>query len=527
MRSNIRILVFLFLLFLHYKEASAQAVGSSNTENTARYIGGTRTTLAESLYIGPQANITVDGTWVIYSKNIVIDPNAVIQGNGRILIYNPSEVGGIASATMIDGNGSRNAIDVNIELHNAEGMELTSIPFPSDLLASGATNNASNSSVYIGKDLNLAVDGADVTLDAAVTGDLVLDADATISNYRPERMVVTNNSIVSHVVKEDLSTNFVFPIGITKGDYTPAEVTGAGTFHASVQNYTQSASDEGLLNGGPDRTWHIYADAPATATLALQHNIATDYSLFSSAELHYVTQFGGSSWSTSTPKAQQTGVFTTGVSPIVGASTQSLDAVNVPNTGNSDDSYFTKATVQSALPVSLVSITVESLEQINYLRWKTANEENSQQFAIERSNDARSWEMIGQQISVGLSDKPTSYSWSDTRPMSGINYYRLKMIDNDGSFTYSPIVSAVMKELTSFEISIYPNPAAERFYVQNVNKGQLDKGRIISTSGKIVQQFATLSDEGIDITSLPSGMYIVQLQFSTGAIQTQKIIVAK
>jgi hypothetical protein len=524
MNQLIKFLIVLCVLILHGKEGSSQATGSSNTENSSRYIGGTRSTLAETLYIGPNAHIVVDGTWLIYSKNIVIDPSAIIEGSGTIEIYNPSEVGGIASATYIDGNGSANAIGVNVLLANAEGMEITNLTFPSDLVRDGFSNVASNSSVYIGKDLSLAVDGAHVTLDPLVQGDLVLDQDATISNYRPERMVVTNNSVVSHMVKEDLNGSFIFPVGISKENYTPAAITGSETFHVSVQNYTQSNANEGLLTGGPDRTWHIFADNNVSATIALQHNVATDVAAFVSAEDHYVTQYEGSNWSGGTPEAGLSGTFTTGTSPISGASTQDIVGITLPSSGASFTSYFTKATIQSALPVTLISFKAAVEEEAVRLAWSTIEEQQSAMFEVERSINAQQWKKIGEVPAAKTSNEVLHYELLDSMPAEGVNYYRLKMIDYDQSFTYSDIVSVVSARLP-VELSVYPNPATERFYLDKIAATDVKSIRILSVNGQLVQTLSRLPLDGIRIDTLSSGTYIVQVELYNGQSITRKLLI--
>ncbi|WP_025765398.1 hypothetical protein, partial [Dyadobacter tibetensis] len=225
--------------------------------------GGTHADAAETLYIGP-GTYQIDGTWEIYAKNIVIDPNAIIQGTGSIQIYNPSVAGGAASITNVDGNNQSSSIGVAVVLNNASGMQITELPFPADLTAAGFSNNTADNTLYLGTDLNLAVDGADVTLDATVKGDLRFDSDATISNYSANRMVITNNSTVSHMVKDAFSSgSFFFPVGIADGDYTPTSLTGGGPYHVSVTDYAASVASVLTPEEGMDRTWHIYG---ATAT---------------------------------------------------------------------------------------------------------------------------------------------------------------------------------------------------------------------------------------------------------------------
>lgn len=359
---TIKSLYLVAMLVMGVRAAHAQAPGSARAyggpmSTKGISTGGTDAELSETLYIGPGTYV-IDGTWEIYSKYVVIDPAAVITGTGTIKFFNPSVAGGAASPTLIDGNAGTNAIGVNMELDNASGMQLMNINFPSDLTSAGFTNNTAASTVYAGSGLNLAVDGADITLGAGVAGDLRFDSDATISNYSPLRMVITNNSILSHVVKDAYSGSFTYPVGIADGDYTPVAISNstANGFHVSVQNYTTSASDEavGISPYGMDRTWNIYADAATgNSTINLQHNIGTNQSGFDAAN-HFVTRWSATSpnttgdvpgsasaWQNNTPGAGTTGnLSTTGT--IGGSSMLSRAYTTFGTTAAGQTAYYTK-----------------------------------------------------------------------------------------------------------------------------------------------------------------------------------------
>ncbi len=154
---------------------SVETIGGTGQSALGNATGNTKSSASESLYIGP-GNYLVDGTWEIYSKNVVIDPNAIISGAGSIVFLNPSVAGGASSPTIIDGNNALNATNVNIVLQNASGMQLANIDFPADLVSAGFTNDATTSTLYIGTDLNLAVSGANITLGTGVVGDLRFDS---------------------------------------------------------------------------------------------------------------------------------------------------------------------------------------------------------------------------------------------------------------------------------------------------------------------------------------------------------------
>ncbi|KAK6030164.1 hypothetical protein OSTOST_03711 [Ostertagia ostertagi] len=264
---------------------------AASTESLAGIgIAGDYTTSSESVYIGP-GDYVINGNWNIYAKNVWISPDANISGTGTISFYNPVDAGGTAGATLIDGNNRLQALDINLVIQNNSGAALTQIV--KDGTLTGWADNTAASSLYIGKDLNLAVSGAHVALGSAA-GDLTFDSDATISGYAADRFVVTNNSVESHLVKESYTGTFVFPVGIAPGDYTPATIdnTAANAFSVSVQDYAASASLEGNTENGIGRTWNIFAaNASGNSVLTLQHNTGSEQVQFN-RNSNFITQYG-------------------------------------------------------------------------------------------------------------------------------------------------------------------------------------------------------------------------------------------
>ncbi|MEM6769851.1 MAG: hypothetical protein AAF597_04615, partial [Bacteroidota bacterium] len=132
-------------------------------------------------------------------------------------------------------------------------------------------------------------------------------------------------------------------------------------------------------------------------------------------------------------------------------------------------------TAVSVLPLDLLSFIGEARDKANLLTWTTANEEDFSHFEIERSS-ADQWEVIGEVLSsadesgIGpASADELSYSFED----EGITaYYRLKMIDLDGTFTYSEVV--YLENITGADagaLKVYPNPSTGRFTVDLTEVG--------------------------------------------------------
>jgi hypothetical protein len=97
--------------------------------------------------------------------------------------------------------------------------------------------------------------------------------------------------------------------------------------------------------------------------------------------------------------------------------------------------------VSIVLPVTLVEFTAKRiLDNRNLVSWRTATELNSSYYSVERSGDGRTFQEIGRVNSNNRSTDVSQYSFSDNQPLFGANYYRLRMVDRDGSFRHSNIV---------------------------------------------------------------------------------------
>ncbi len=110
------------------------------------------------------------------------------------------------------------------------------------------------------------------------------------------------------------------------------------------------------------------------------------------------------------------------------------------------------------LPVEWVSFTAKTQRDEVELMWQTASEENNAGFEIQRTSDARNWETIGSVEGRGTTSELQTYYFTDARPLSGYNYYRLKQTDYDGKFDFSEIQTVLMDNQNKKMLEIFPNP---------------------------------------------------------------------
>ncbi|REA56415.1 hypothetical protein DSL64_26840 [Dyadobacter luteus] len=131
---------------------------------------------------------------------------------------------------------------------------------------------------------------------------------------------------------------------------------------------------------------------------------------------------------------------------------------HIPQTGQVKD-FAVVFKTQDALPVKLIYFKAHRQEDITRLEWETATEANSALFEVEYSRDLQSWITAGTIRAQGSSKEPTRYQFIDSAKHSGITYYRLRMIDHDGSLAYSFIQSVAFDGKV---LMIHPNPAEDR-----------------------------------------------------------------
>jgi photosystem II stability/assembly factor-like uncharacterized protein len=111
------------------------------------------------------------------------------------------------------------------------------------------------------------------------------------------------------------------------------------------------------------------------------------------------------------------------------------------------------------IPVELTSFTAETSENEIILNWATATELNNQGFEIDRSFDNETFEKIGFVPGFGTTTESKSYTYKITEFASGIQYYRLKQIDFDGTYEYSEVIEVEgIAPLQFTLLQNYPNP---------------------------------------------------------------------
>lgn len=179
------------------------------------------------------------------------------------------------------------------------------------------------------------------------------------------------------------------------------------------------------------------------------------------------------------------------------------------------------------LPVTLISFKAEKQtdnqqQPSALLKWRTASEINSDHFEIQRSEDGKKWSQIGIVQANGDKASDTDYFFVDETPMDGENVYRLKMVDRDATFAYSSLQSLRFESLVVF----YPNPVKSWLQIKGLagTKAKISSVQIWNAAGKLMRRSTTLPIQGVDMTSLPTGIYTVQIIHINGLVTTRNVV---
>ncbi len=176
------------------------------------------------------------------------------------------------------------------------------------------------------------------------------------------------------------------------------------------------------------------------------------------------------------------------------------------------------------LPVQLWNFTASNVgDSYASLKWQTDLEVNNDHFDIERSADGTHFSKILTVKGVGNSDTTITYTAADHTPLKGINFYRLKQVDLDNHYYYSPV--QIVKFGTSVAPVVYPNPVNSFFTAIPGNEPILDI-IIYNVQGRAVQ-YAMNNNNGnemnINISTLASGVYFLKLKTESKVYQVKII----
>jgi hypothetical protein len=175
-------------------------------------------------------------------------------------------------------------------------------------------------------------------------------------------------------------------------------------------------------------------------------------------------------------------------------------------------SYITIGSVSNLtpLPLKVLSFTATTRNCTTSLSWSTAEEQSLDHFEVQQSNDGSVFSIVGNTIARG----DGIYKFTTEIHGAGKQYYRLKMVDEDGGYTYSNIISLAVscdKQI----ILVSPNPVTSQLSVNGIKAGE--HVSIYSTSGQLLKQVIAADNRlYVDMSRYATGLYHVVVRAANG-----------
>jgi hypothetical protein len=204
---------------------------------------------------------------------------------------------------------------------------------------------------------------------------------------------------------------------------------------------------------------------------------------------------------------------------------------SIPNSTGRNRFYILVSTPGS-VPVKLMTFNARTDDNKTVeLGWATASEENSEAFDIERSFNGLEFETIGAVKAKGTSNSMVNYQFTDKTP-EAVNYYRLRMVDKDGSYSYSDIRRVDIGTATvsgKEKMLLYPIPAQDNLKITLNNKEIIRTVKVYNAVGILI---GTYKDVGrgeleMNVSGMSNGVYIIEVTNSEGQVMTSKFNVVK
>lgn len=351
----------------------------------------------------------------------------------------------------------------------------------------------------------------------------------------------TGASDAAHVdgyVRKYGTTEFIFPIG-DNGFYGPFAASGDATNGAYYHSDPTSAITDNLGGGNypvlpaggpfPSATFEAtlqavstieYWDINGTNTtpITLTWDAGSNIAALTGSQLDKLTIAGwnGSQWVPIPSKVELTSIL---------GGSSSLTAGSIRTTGPlAPDTYtaYTFASRVTPLPVTLAAFDAKPEGQTALLTWATTEEINSDRFDVERSIDGKAWTVVGTVKALGESAARKEYNFIDARPSGGRNFYRLNMVDLDGSQAYSRIRLVEWHNAGQW---VFPNPASGPAYVSN--PAGINRVALTDLSGRLRQEITVAADGELNIKNVPGGTYLIKVTRKDGTEATSRFFLRK
>ena len=186
-------------------------------------------------------------------------------------------------------------------------------------------------------------------------------------------------------------------------------------------------------------------------------------------------------------------------------------------------------TSELTVPLELLKFDLQCKGENTLVKWSVTNSLNQESMILERSQDAKLWSEIHNELPAGLQQYETyQFEYLDASAPIGTNYYRLKLLDYDGSFEYSHIIESNCKQ-AKIKMDVYPIPTANFITIDFYTESEEDMEYEVSDiMGKVFMKGKQTVLTGgtkfeLNLKGLPVGTFMVTL--SQDGISVRKKII--
>jgi hypothetical protein len=169
--------------------------------------------------------------------------------------------------------------------------------------------------------------------------------------------------------------------------------------------------------------------------------------------------------------------------------------------------------VGTVTPVSWLYIRAQLQDRNGFLQWGTAEERNTSHFVVEHSTDGRNFAPLTTIAAAGNSTTAKYYQFTHTDILPGLHYYRIRQVDRDGSFSYSPTVTLLRRSGLQ-QVVMAPNPAVNYTLLVLDKPARKAMVQLYSAAGSLLQRIVLtdgLTQQQLDLTRFAKGTYTVHL----------------
>jgi hypothetical protein len=183
------------------------------------------------------------------------------------------------------------------------------------------------------------------------------------------------------------------------------------------------------------------------------------------------------------------------------------------------DNVVPFTTTNIVVPITWQFIKAQLITNTTLVSWATSQETNTSKFELEHSVDGASFVKLGEVTAAGNSSTVSNYNYTHTKPITGFNYYRIKQIDIDGSFSYSVIVKVLNKNDIKQTI-IAPNPVVDVLNIVEPTTIFITTVEVYDSKGALIIRKMVNADEqvySLPVSMLAKGNYVLKVNYKTSA----------